>query len=313
MPSARRLGLLLVGLWLCLPSLCVQAADAPFLWEVRGPKARHALLGSVHLLPQDAYPLPLPLQAAYDDARGLVLETDVAALSEPALQKSMLAAATAEGGLKRQIDAALHQRVLRHFESAGLPSGICEPYKAWFCALTLELLALQGDGVSPDLGVDRHFFGQADADGKSVRWLETPQQQLSIFIDMSAAQSAEFLASALDELEDPKTSPAQVIEQWRRNDLSSLEQMVEDLRQHFPDIYQRLLAGRNRAWIAALNERFRGAEPQLVIVGAAHLVGPDGLPGLLRAQGFTVTKVECKPGTPAAHWCDARPRAQASD
>jgi hypothetical protein len=31
-----------------------------------------------------------------------------------------------------------------------------------------------------------------------------------------------------------------------------------------------------------------GGEPQLVVVGAAHLVGPDGLIAQLRARGYKV-------------------------
>jgi uncharacterized protein YbaP (TraB family) len=70
--------------------------------------------------------------------------------------------------------------------------------------------------------------------------------------------------------------------------------VVRDLRKRYPELYARILADRNRAWVAPVGERLKQDAPALVIVGAAHLPGPDGLLALLREQGF-----EAKPVTAA--------------
>jgi uncharacterized protein YbaP (TraB family) len=52
-----------------------------------------------------------------------------------------------------------------------------------------------------------------------------------------------------------------------------------------------LLYVRNRAWIPQLEQMFADGNVA-VVVGAAHLHGHRGVPALLRAKGYTVTRVE---------------------
>ncbi len=56
-----------------------------------------------------------------------------------------------------------------------------------------------------------------------------------------------------------------------------------------PDVYRRLITDRNRRWTALLAQRLRGEGEVVVVVGMGHLIGPAGVPALLRAQGFAVT------------------------
>jgi len=45
---------------------------------------------------------------------------------------------------------------------------------------------------------------------------------------------------------------------------------------------------RNAAWIVQILHRLAGSGHTVVVVGAAHLLGPDGLPAHLRALGYSV-------------------------
>ncbi|HVT34963.1 MAG TPA: TraB/GumN family protein, partial [Nevskiaceae bacterium] len=149
-----------------------QAADAPFLWEVSGARNKHYLMGSVHMLPESAYPLPPALDTAYAAADALVLETDIAALTSPQLQAQMLSAGASPSGLKNEIGAPLYQRVQDYAHAHGIPGQLCDAFKAWFCSLTLEVLSFQQTGSRPDLGLDQHYYMQALAARKAVLWLE---------------------------------------------------------------------------------------------------------------------------------------------
>jgi uncharacterized protein YbaP (TraB family) len=86
---------------------------------------------------------------------------------------------------------------------------------------------------------------------------------------------------------------------WRSGDVDTLEEAIRDLRKRYPDLYARILADRNRAWLAPVAERLRQDVPALVVVGAAHLPGADGLLALLKAQGFEASPVSAVAGTPA--------------
>lgn len=275
-----------------------QIADAPFLWEVQSaqtPRTHHYLLGSVHLLPQSAYPLPAALDRAYHAAAGLVLETDLAALADPKMQLQLLEQAQApngpDGGLRGQIGAPLYEQVRRYAAAQKLEPAICDRFKAWFCALTLEVLSFSASDYKPELGIDQHYYALASTAQKPVLALEEPAAHLGLFTTMPDALAAELLQTTLDD-DTVEGSPAELLQAWRNNDLGKVEQLVAQLRKLHPALYQRLLAGRNQAWLPRLTQLFAGAQPQLVIVGAAHLAGEDGLIALLKAKNFLVTPAQ---------------------
>lgn len=288
-----------VGAWACALLAGVAHADssAPFLWQVQGPKAVHHLLGSVHLLPASAHPLPPALDAAYAESRGLMFESDLQALSSPELQGRMLGAAREDrpGGLKGRIGAKLYQRLQKRAAELGMPTPICEDFRAWFCALTIELYPLQRSDFSPEYGVDQYFYTRAREDGRSVTGLEPPERQLALFTAMPETLSTQLLAATLDEATFSSLTPQELQRIWRSGATQELEKLVKDLRSRYPQLHAYLLADRNRAWLPVLVQNLNGETPLLVVVGAAHLVGRDGLPALLKAQGFNPKPVTASP------------------
>lgn len=72
-----------------------------------------------------------------------------------------------------------------------------------------------------------------------------------------------------------------------------LEKMMSlsDQEQTDPAFMQAMLGLRNHKWM----ERIPGimdAQPALIVVGALHLAGPDGLISLLRNAGYSVTPLD---------------------
>lgn len=266
------------------------AGRAPFLWTVAGPGVTHYIAGSVHLLPDAAHPLPDALEEAYEDTRELVLETDLAALGSAALQGKLLGAAREdrEGGLKARIGKPLYDKLQRRAAQLGMPVPVCEDFRPWFCALALELFPLQQAGFTVENGLDNHFYARAREDGRPVIPLETARFQIDLFALMPEALSREMLAATLDESTWTSQSPAELFRTWRSGDVARVERLVADLGRSHPELHSRLLAQRNRAWVQPLVSRLRGEVPVLVVVGAAHLPGADGLLALLKAQGLAI-------------------------
>jgi uncharacterized protein len=267
-------------------------ADAPFLWQLRvaddAAAPTHHLVGSVHLLPASAQPLPAAYLQAYAAAQRVVFETDLQEIESAALQSRMLAAAkqVGDGGLRTEIPAPLYRRLQQRLPQMQLSPALCDAVRAWFCALTLELSAYLRAGFEPAHGVDPQLHALALKDGKPVVWLEAPETQLELFTAMPAGLGAQFLSSALDGLDDEALSPERLLDAWRSNDLGHLEEQVERMRRDHPQAHARLLADRNRGWLAPLDAWLRDGTPTLVVVGAAHLVGSDSLIELLRARGY---------------------------
>jgi len=271
---------------------------APFLWEVQGPKVRHFVLGSVHLLPPSARPLPRALDAAYAATQALVVETDLEALASPEMQGRMLGAAREDrpGGLRAQIGRSLYKKLQKRARALGMPAqDVCADLRAWFCALALELYPFQQAGFSVEYGIDHHYFSLARDDARPVISLETPEFQVALFAQMPEALGKQMLAATLDEATYESQTPEELHRMWRAGDLGTLEQVVGDLRRRYPELYARILADRTRVWADPLAERMKLEVPMLVIVGAAHLPGADGLLALLKARGLEPRPVTAPP------------------
>ena len=160
-------------------------------------------------------------------------------------------------------------------------------------AIALQGLELhEGRASIRQLGLDKHFYDRRKAGGKTVQGLETAEFQISRFDDMTMEQQDRMLAETLKELDDRNRERRQAgrrVEDRRRRARRAASRSP-DLKSD-PLMYQRLLVERNKNWMPKIEALFARRGHALVVVGAAHLVGPDGLLAMLRAKGYTVEQL----------------------
>jgi len=172
-----------------------------------------------------------------------------------------------------------------------LPIDALKQFKPWMIALTIEAMQWMKAGFDPQLGLDMHFYEQAKKDNKTVQGLETVEYQIARFDEMPPELQDHLLSETLKELDTEQASMSKLIEAWRTGDAPAVEKIVlKDLQQE-PQLYQRLLVERNKNWMPKLETLFTRRTRALVVVGAAHLVGPDGLLAMLKAKGFSVEQL----------------------
>ena len=269
------------------------AATSSFGWKVTSDRGTLYLVGSVHMLSKDYYPLSPALEAAFDASDVLVEEVDFAEVLAPESQLQMLTRGMLPGG--QSLDAVVSPEtfaaVSRRLADLGMPIEPLKRFKPWALALTLLGLEWQQTGFDPNLGLDKHFYDRARADGKPVEALETLEFQISRFDGLSREEQDRLLASSVRDLDAQRRMVTALAEAWRAGDATRLEQIViEDLEQE-PRLYERLLVERNRMWLPALDAQLAGGGTAMVVVGAAHLVGPDGLLAMFREKGYHVEQL----------------------
>lgn len=291
MKSLRAALLALAGVLCVTPA--VAAEQAPFLWRLEGPNATHYLLGSMHMLPDEAYPLPPALDAAYAASQRIVLETDIAAINSPAMQMALLQAATQSPGssLSEQLDTRDLQRLRQRITELGLPAQVCEPLKAWLCAVTLEVVNFQRAGFDPARGIDQHYDRRARQDGKTIDWLEAPEAHIALLTEMSEQTGTALLLASLEDTGRAEADPRRLYEAWRDSDAALMSKEFERMRTEHPKAYARLIANRNATWLKQLPKDFDAEESTMLIVGAGHLIGADGLIPALQRLGYNVTPI----------------------
>jgi len=270
-----------------------QAAAQNFLWKPTRGQGTVYLVGSVHLLTKDYYPLSPVLDAAFKDSDLLVEEVDLAEMTAPDNQLTILMRGMLPAGqsLEAVVSPATFALVSRRVADLGMPVEPLKRFKPWMLALTLLSLEWLKAGFDPDLGLDKHFYDRARTEGKAVQGLETLDFQISRFDEMTPNEQDRLLMQTLKELDTQRTSVTALADAWKAGDSSTIERIVlQDVRQE-PLMYQRLLVDRNRNWLPKIEALFARRGRAFVVVGAAHLVGTDGLISMLRARGYTVEQM----------------------
>jgi len=282
---------------IALVAVMLAVADAAsartFAWKVTGKGGAIYLVGSVHVLTPDFYPLDPALDAAYKDSDLLVEEVDLAELLDPSAQMAALSRGmlTGDQSLDKLLSPATLALVKKATGDLGAPGGPLMRFKPWMLAIALQGLELQKVGFDPELGLDKHFYDQAKEQDKAVQGLETAEYQISRFDTMTMEQQDRMLAQTLKELDTEIASVGKLTDAWKAGDAPAVERIVlADLKSD-PQMYQRLLVERNRNWMPKIEALFARRGRAMVVVGAAHLVGPDGVLAMLKAKGYTVEQL----------------------
>jgi uncharacterized protein YbaP (TraB family) len=164
-------------------------------------------------------------------------------------------------------------------------------FKPWLLAMTLVEMEWQKAGFDASLGLDRHFYDRAKAEGKRVQGLETVEYQVSLFDGMTMEEQDRMLAESLKDLAQSRANVFKLTDAWKAGNVSALERIVLDDLKDDPVLYQRLLVGRNKNWLPTLDALLTRNGRTFVVVGAAHLIGPDGLLAMFRAKGYKVDQL----------------------
>ena len=270
-----------------------QDAKKHFLWKVEGPGASVAyLLGSLHVLTPEFYPLSADINKAFAASRTLVEELDLDEMNDPAQMMNALSKAMLTDGrtLDQIVAPSTFAEVAKRAEKAGLPMMALQRMKPWLVAITLMAPTLQAAGFKAELGVDKHFFDRAKEAGLKRQALETLSYQLDRFDQLSPRLQEDMLISSMKELDTQVGNVRELAQQWAAGDVKALEASLLVSFEGSRELYDRLLVERNNNWVPHVETCLQQNAGCFIVVGAAHLVGPDGLPTLLAAKGYRVTQ-----------------------
>ncbi|MCK2085173.1 TraB/GumN family protein [Aeromonas sp. 3925] len=278
--------LLSLLLWLLLP---LNALADPAFYRISKGNEQHWLLGSIHAGKPSLYPLPDPVERAWQQSRALVMEVDMTHISQAQWQEMGAITRLVDGKtLKDHLPIDLYRRTLIAAGQNGLTESMLAPLRPWFAAITLTQAALERTGYRGEFGVDQHFARRANDGGKPIVGLETLLEQLGYLASVGDNQTL-MLESTLDELPELKTGFDGVMKAWQEGDQATLinllkEEMAPPKLQAW--LEQTLLAERNRNWV----KKWPGLpDESFIVVGALHLYGEQGLLALLEQQGWRIT------------------------
>ncbi len=289
-----RTALSCIGMLLVLVALPARADEGRHVfWEVTGQHNTLYLLGSVHVLQSGNRALPAVTDSAYADAEVLVEELDVyAAASDMLTPEAQALQFLPQGQTLAALldDPPLHEKLRAVAGSLALDMDYLNRMRPWYAATLLSSMRLMKAGYSSQDGVDFQIAERARRDGKPIVGLETATQQFGYFAALPMEEQRRFLAGSLEE-SDGSGDLRGLTEAWRGGDLVALEKELQQGMQESPVLFQSIVVQRNRDWLPRLEQMLGDPEKDyLVVTGALHMVGPQGLVELLRKKGYKVTR-----------------------
>jgi uncharacterized protein len=282
------LGVFLTAL-VAVPS--AQTTSKRFMWAVTrsgGPPTY--LVGSLHVLTPEYYPLDPAFEKAFSASKVLMEEVDLDELTNPMSAMALIGKAMLTDGrtLDQLISKELYKDVAARAEKAGIPEVAIQRMKPWMAAVSLTAPALKQAGFNTELGVDKHFFDKAKAAGLERRALETVAYQFDRLDQMSSALQEAMLKSVIADLDTEISNVKTIAQAWARGETATLERLLLGAILESPELYERLLVERNKNWVAPVEKCVQEKSACFVVVGAAHLVGPHSLVAMLKQKGYSV-------------------------
>jgi len=283
-----RLGglLLLAALAACSPK---PVPAEPALWEVEGTRGETAyLFGTIHTLPRPAVWRGEAVDRALAETDRIVVE--VADLANDAKMTKVfadLARSPDQPPLSQRVSPESRKVLAALLNKGGMTESQFATTETWAAAL---MLARIGDRSEGAYGIDRAVIDAAGR--KPVVELEGAARQLGIFDALPEKEQRDLLGAIVGETANVEAEQTRLAETWRKGDMTAIEAETHRGLLADPELRQALFTNRNRDWTERIVAMLQRGERPFVAVGAAHMAGPEGLPAMLAARGYRVTRVQ---------------------
>ncbi|HUN55873.1 MAG TPA: TraB/GumN family protein [Smithella sp.] len=264
------------------------------VWVVSSSKATVYLAGSFHVLRASDYPLPAEFFTAYNNSRKIIFEIPPDEAESAGHMGEFLSGAIYADGttLKDHITKAAYDKAEKFCKERNYPLEQYQVFKPALFLTMLTALEMNRIGADPQKGVDYFFEEKALRDGKATGSLETVDQQLKLLLSMDESMGSDQIIESIDEFKQIELELSQYLAVWRKGDEARMEELfIKDFK-GYRKLYQTLIVDRNNKWMTDITSYLNGSVNTMVIVGAAHLAGSDGLVNLLRKRGYKVAKVQ---------------------
>jgi uncharacterized protein YbaP (TraB family) len=245
-----------------------------------------SILGSVHVL--DVSPLPLAHgQAEYDAAARLLFEHDLTQVPD-------MSFAQLEPGesLSSLIPAALYTAVEDRCRVWSLSLENFSHLQPWLVALALSVKTAELAGLLAGNGVDLNLLRVARTQGKTIEFLEDAAGALKNFANAPLVEQVKMLSLAAQDLSSGIDFFKRLIGGWKAGRADWVWACAQERVAQMPTMFGSLIEGRNRLWLPRLLAIAKSSEPTFMVVGVLHMVGPTGVPALLRQNGCDVVPVD---------------------
>ncbi len=287
----------------------------PLFWVAEGENGGKVyFLGSIHCADRDTYRLPDLLMDAYLESDALAVECDILAYEKDfmaQMQMSQQMMYTDGSSIEDHIDPELYDAMVEFYEEnpsqqlsqLGYTPDMLKMFKPAMWMSVLEMIVYEHADIDSKLGIDYHFLNLATAQHKEIIEIESIEFQNDMLFGFSDElfewQLWSYVSTSADEQGE---ALREMFEGWCEGNPDYLVNTEPDYTgysaediEYYQDLleeyYTAMLIDRNVGMADAAEEMLEDGDNVFYVVGAAHMVGNDGIIALLKDRGWTVTQL----------------------
>ncbi|KJF96613.1 polysaccharide biosynthesis protein GumN [Photobacterium angustum] len=275
---------LLSKMLVLLPFISHHAFAEPIVWKIYDTQRQFYVLGSIHAGEEDMFPLPKAFLTQWKDADALIVEANILTQSTSTVKQY-------QPPLTHE---KLNSKQLKTLQT--ITTSLQLPYEhliaqpPWLTATYLQLALAKQQNLSTDQGIDYVLLKRAQQQDLPIKAFETVEHQLNLLQNLPE-NGTNMLLETINNWQQTEQALKCLVNVWKQGDSQKFAELFNDT-QFDPETNDALIFSRNRQWAKTLSESEDYQSGRfMIVVGAFHLIGEQGLPALMEKEGFTVERI----------------------
>ncbi|MGN0594535.1 MAG: TraB/GumN family protein [Hominimerdicola sp.] len=278
----------------------------PAMWVVTAPNGnKMTMLGSMHALKDECYPLPDEIMDAYNSADILAVECDTTTVSNETQEKLLKQMTYSDNTtLKDHISTEAYEALSTYVEDFGFNISVFDAYQPWAVSNTIDTLLYSYADLDTTIGIDCYLMGLAHEENKEIYEVESVDFQMDMLLGFSDdIYDLMFLEYEGETLKSQTETLNQMYDAWTIGNTDFIEEesystedevaeYTEEQLAAYEDYTNQMLTDRNVGMAEAVKKLLNDGKNVFYVVGEAHFVGDTGIIALLEQDGYTVERVE---------------------
>ncbi|RPF51058.1 TraB/GumN family protein [Aquisalibacillus elongatus] len=269
-----------------------------FLWKVENGDTTVYLQGTIHIGPEDMYPLHTKIEEAYEESDIVVPEIDLINVDQAEAQSLYQQYGTYQDGttLQDHISQDLYQSVEEVADGYMMVDmETLNMFKPWYVSNLLQQFKVME--LEYESGVDMYFLDRAVSDGKEIKDLETVEEQLQVLSGASEEYQITMLEEMLVSDEQYEEDLEEMLALWQEGDEDALlDELIVESDEEDAEAEAFLEAmndERNYKMADQIMEFLEedSSDTYFVIVGSMHLLLEPHIGSILEENGYEVERV----------------------
>lgn len=280
---------------------------SPLMYEItkEGSNNKIYLIGSIHFADIPKLEFPKYVVDAYNNSKYLACEFDIVKTLATIDQNKLLEGYyyTAPDSLDKHVSKESYDKIIKYMKDTFKyeEEQVKTLSLAYIDSLLTQLVLAESDIGSTQDGVDTYFLNKAHADNKNILEVESYEFQDNLEKSFPDRVKELGIIDAIENFDEGVKDLNDLYDGWKKGDLEKLTEILieNDLDEYSEedkalmiDYNKKMLDDRNIGMKNKLEEYFNNGYTVFYMVGAAHLIGDQGIAKLVEQDGYTVTRVK---------------------